>query len=92
MADCANHVIHKLQSKKLHKIFFSKNLLPLVTIKVLAFFPPGIEHICEKARQHQCKCKCEWAMIGRVKTFSLSSITGLFWDDIKYVIVKVLWG
>ena len=30
------------------------------------------------------------AMIGRVKTFSLSTIMGLSWDDIKYVIVKML--
>jgi len=32
------------------------------------------------------------AMIGRIKTFSLSSITALSKEDIKYVIVKVLWG
>jgi hypothetical protein len=31
-------------------------------------------------------------MIGRVKTFSLSSITGLSMGDIKYVIAKVLRG
>ena len=32
------------------------------------------------------------AMIGRIKTFSLSTITALSKDDIKYVIAKVLRG
>jgi len=32
------------------------------------------------------------AMIGRIKTFSLSTITALSKEDIKYVIVKVLRG
>ena len=32
------------------------------------------------------------AMIGRVKTFSLTTITALSKDDIKYVIAKVLRG
>src|SRR5688572_17827782 len=61
--------------------------LPLVTIKVLAFFFFPTLSICEDSIN--VDVNMGRAMIGRVKTFSLSSIMALSKDDIKYVITKV---
>jgi hypothetical protein len=74
-------------------IYFSwQKPLPLVTIKVSAFFLLALS-ICAK-RQDSVNVDVNMgrAMIGRIKTFSLSTITVLSKEDIKYVIVKVLRG
>jgi hypothetical protein len=74
-------------------IYFSwQKPLPLVTIKVSVFFLLALS-ICAK-RQDSINVDVNMGrvMIGRIKTFSLSTITALSKEDIKYVIVKVLRG
>jgi hypothetical protein len=62
------------------KNFSWQKPLPLVTIKVLAFFPLALSIYVKRRDSINVNANVGRAMIGRVKTFSLSSITGLSWD------------